>query len=130
MGGLCSTPNAKQAPNPYAGRTTGLEKQFEQQRRQRRREVQRETSKVATAQPTEQEPPAAESESPRLSAAVKESPRGSARFSNVSDDEFYDGIPRYQKSSSYLKSRSMRAAKVEFLFSACLVLGNEASMCL
>lgn len=116
MGGLCSTPNAKQAPNPYAGRSTGLEKQFEQQRQQRRREVQRETSKVATAQPTEEEPQekpaAAERESPRLSAAAKESPRGSARFSNASDDEFYDGIPRYQKSSSYLKSRSLRAAKV------------------
>lgn len=116
MGGLCSTPkNPKQAPNPYAGRSTGLEKQFDQQRRQRRREAQREATQIATAQPAveplEKPAAAAEKEYPRLSIA-KESPGGSARFSNTSDDEFYDGIPRYQKSSSYLKSRSLRAAKV------------------
>ncbi|XP_057770138.1 protein PSK SIMULATOR 1-like [Salvia miltiorrhiza] len=129
MGALCSKPKPKSTANPYAGRSTGLEKQFHQERRQRQREMQRETSKIATAQPTVQEPVEAAKESPRLSAskesprssaaresprfsASKESPRGSARFSTASDDEFYDGIPRYQKSSSYLKSRSLRSAKV------------------
>ncbi|XP_047963614.1 protein PSK SIMULATOR 1-like [Salvia hispanica] len=117
MGALCSKPKSKSAPNPYAGRSTGLEKQYQEQRRQQQREGRRETTtKVAAAQePVEaaKEPPRLSSarESPRSSAS-RESPRGSGRFSAASDDEFYDGIPRYQKSSSYLKSRSLRSAKV------------------
>lgn len=114
MGGLCSTPTRAQTTNPYAGsRNTGLDKQYEQQERQRQRQVQREASRnrIVAPQPVVQEAvvekpvAAAEKESPRLSA-------DSARYSNASDDEFYDGIPRYQKSSSYLKSRSLRASKV------------------
>ncbi|KAG6398557.1 hypothetical protein SASPL_140023 [Salvia splendens] len=128
MGALCSKPKSKSAPNPYAGRSTGLEKQYQEQRRQQQREGRRETTtKVAAAQ----EPAEAAKESPRLSSAresprlsaSRESPRGSARFSAASDDEFYDGIPRYQKSSSYLKSRSLRSAKVVDVFWGHLGIG-------
>ncbi|KAG6396273.1 hypothetical protein SASPL_142420 [Salvia splendens] len=132
MGALCSKPKSKSAPNPYAGRSTGLEKQYQEQRRQRQREGRRETAtKVAAAQAAAEEPAEAAKEPPRLSSAresprlsaSRESPRGSGRFSAASDDEFYDGIPRYQKSSSYLKSRSLRSAKVVDVFQDHLGIG-------
>lgn len=119
MGGLCSTPTGAQTTNPYAGsRNTGLDKQYEQQERQRQRQVQREASRnrIVARQPVVQEPMV---EKP-VAEEKKESPRLSARYSNASDDEFYDGIPRYQKSSSYLKSRSLRATKVGFLVVCCV----------
>ncbi|KAH6776827.1 Ikzf5 [Perilla frutescens var. hirtella] len=120
MGGLCSSPAP--TPNPYSGRSTGLEKEYQQQRQQRRRQgqgqVEREPAKTVTAQPTVQEPV----EKPVV--ATRESPRLSARYSNASDDDFYDGIPRYQKSSSYQKSRSLRAAKVSEMGS---MLGRAGS---
>ncbi|KAI3451648.1 hypothetical protein Pfo_008313 [Paulownia fortunei] len=97
MGGLCSkqTPT----PNPYAGRSTDQEKQYQQ-----RQQVQSNTSKVVMTPPTVQE-------SMEKQIVAKESPRLSARYANVSDDEFYDGIPQYQR-SLYQKSRSLRATKV------------------
>ncbi|KAL0332589.1 UNVERIFIED_CONTAM: protein PSK SIMULATOR 1 [Sesamum calycinum] len=109
MGALCS--NQRQKPNPYAVRSTGQEKQYPQ-----RQEVQKDTSKVVMTVQESVENHMVGKESPRLSVekqiVAKESPRlSAARYENASDDEFYDGIPRYHK-SSYQKSRSLRGTKV------------------
>ncbi|KAL0449901.1 UNVERIFIED_CONTAM: protein PSK SIMULATOR 1 [Sesamum latifolium] len=108
MGALCSKQTQK--PNPYAVRSTGQEKQY-----QLRQPVQNDTSKVVMTVQESVENHMAGKESPRLSVekqmVAKESPRLSARYENASDDEFYDGIPRYHK-SSYQKSRSLRGTKV------------------
>lgn len=98
MGALCSKPSS--TPNPYSGRSTGKEKQYVQ-----RQQVQRDTTKVAMAPPAVQD-------SVEKPVVAKESRKLSADYANVSDDEFYDGIPRYRRSLS--KSRSLRAAKVWF----------------
>ncbi|KAL8477350.1 hypothetical protein ACS0TY_029594 [Phlomoides rotata] len=86
---------SKQRParNPYAGRKKDVEKKYQK--------VERDESKIVMSPTAVQE----SKEKP------KESPRLSGGYSNVSDDEFYDGIPRYEK-SLYEKSRSSRATKV------------------
>ncbi|XP_011099662.1 uncharacterized protein LOC105178023 [Sesamum indicum] len=108
MGALCSKQTQK--PNPYAVRSTGQEKQYQQ-----RQQVQKEISKVVMTVEESVENHMVGKESPRVSVekqmVAKESPRLSARYENASDDEFYDGIPRYNK-SSYQKSRSLRGTKV------------------
>lgn len=93
------------ARNPYAGRYKDVEKKYQQ--------VERDDSRTVMT-------PAAVQEKP------EESPRLSGRYSNVSDDEFYDGIPRYEK-SLYEKSRSLRATKVVaiHLVFCFLFLSNE-----
>jgi len=111
MGVLCS----KHAPatNPYAGRNADVEKRYQQ-----RQQLQREnTNNVMTPKPLQ--------ESMKKPAVAEESPRASARHENISDDEFYDGIPRFEK-SLYRKSRSSRATKVGiywFCFSlSCFII--------
>ncbi|XP_051127394.1 protein PSK SIMULATOR 3-like isoform X2 [Andrographis paniculata] len=105
MGARCS--KATPSPNPYAGRSTDQEKLNHQGQMQ----VQRDTSKVVAA-------PATMEESEEKTMAAKESEdnpmlnkESSTGYANVSDDEFYDGIPRYQR-SSYRKSRSLSRSKV------------------
>ncbi|KAK4416612.1 protein PSK SIMULATOR 3 [Sesamum alatum] len=104
MGALCSKQTQK--PNPYAGRSTGY---------QQRQQVQNDTSNVVMTRQESVEKQMLGKESPRLSVekqmVAKESPRLLARYENVSDDEFYDGIPQYHR-SSYQKSRSLRGNKV------------------
>ncbi|XP_073018550.1 protein PSK SIMULATOR 1-like isoform X2 [Primulina eburnea] len=98
MGGLCSKQNLK--PNPYAGRGMGGEKLHHE-----RKQVHADAAKVLMTPPAVKEPM-------EKHVVVKEYPRYSARNNASSGcDEFYDGIPRYQRSAS-LKSRSRRAAKV------------------
>ncbi|XP_075514707.1 protein PSK SIMULATOR 1-like isoform X2 [Primulina tabacum] len=98
MGGLCSKQNLK--PNPYAGRSMGGEKLHHE-----RKQVHADATKVLMT------PPAVK-ETMEKHVVVKEHPRYLARNNASSGcDEFYDGIPRYQRSAS-LKSRSWRAAKV------------------
>lgn len=102
MGAKCSGRAQASAPNPYAGRT-GQEKKY-----QRGEENgQREAGKVATATPTVEE-----SVEKHL-VAGKESPRRPDQYANCSEDEFFDGIPRYQR-SSFRNSRSLRSTKVDF----------------
>lgn len=109
MGGLCSKP--ARGPNPYAGRSTGREKQYQA--------VHKDTSKVVAAPATTVE----EAEPQEKEIVANESPRVSARYSNASDDEFYDGIPRYRR-NSYRKSRSLRGSKVSEVGS---ILGRAGS---
>ncbi|KAL2504702.1 Protein of unknown function (DUF668) [Abeliophyllum distichum] len=96
MGGQCS--KAPTTPNPYSQRGTGPEKQYYQ-----RQQVQMDDSKFVITPPTVKE--TVENQ------VVKESPRLSSRYESISDDEFYDGIPRYQRSPSR-RSRSLRVTKV------------------
>lgn len=96
MGGLCS--KSPTTPNPYALRGTAPEKQYYQ-----RQQAQVDASKIVMTSPTAKET--------LENQVVKESPRLSPRYSSISDDEFYDGIPRYQRSPSR-RSRSMRGTKV------------------
>ncbi|KAI3462453.1 hypothetical protein Pfo_019116 [Paulownia fortunei] len=110
MGGLSSkqTPT----PSPYSGRSTGQDKQYYQ-----RQQVQRNTNKVLMT-------PAMVEETMETQMVVKESTRLSARCENVSDDEFYDGIPQYRRSISH-KSRSLRVTKVSEVSS---LLGRAGSV--
>lgn len=96
MGALCS--KAPTTPNPYAQRGRAPEKQYYQ-----RQQAQVDDSKIVMSPPTGKET--------LENQVVKESPRLSSRYSSISDDEFYDGIPRYQRSPSR-RSRSTRVTKV------------------
>ncbi|XP_073296429.1 protein PSK SIMULATOR 1-like isoform X2 [Primulina huaijiensis] len=98
MGGLCSKQNLK--PNPYAGRSMAGEKLHHE-----RKQVHADATKVLMTPPTVKE-------TMEKHVVAKEYPRYLARNNASSGfDEFYDGIPRYQRSAS-LKSRSWRATKV------------------
>ncbi|XP_073140178.1 protein PSK SIMULATOR 1-like isoform X2 [Henckelia pumila] len=88
MGGRSSKQSSKQ--NPYAGRNTGQEKQYSQRQQRRNTMEERQIS-------------------------VKESQKSSATYGNVSNDEFYDGIPQYRRSSLSQKSRSLRVSEVSSL---------------
>ncbi|XP_073065429.1 protein PSK SIMULATOR 1-like isoform X1 [Primulina eburnea] len=88
MGGRSSKQSSTK--NPYAGRSTGQEKQYSQ--RQKRRNTMEEGQIL-----------------------VKESQKLPAPYGNVSNDEFYDGIPQYRRSSLSLKSRSLRVSEVSSL---------------
>ncbi|KAK4490623.1 hypothetical protein RD792_001311 [Penstemon davidsonii] len=90
MGGLCSKPKSR--TNLYAGQ--------EKVHHQKQQVHSESIDKVVMAPPTAED-------TMEKKILVKESPRSS---SNISDDEFYDGIPRYRRSMS-LKSRSFKVAK-------------------
>ncbi|KAL3844804.1 hypothetical protein ACJIZ3_002207 [Penstemon smallii] len=107
MGGLCSKPSSR--TNLYAGQ----EKVHHQ-----KQQVHNESSnKVVMAPPTVEN-------TMEKKILVKESPESLAQLSNISDDEFYDGIPRYRRSMS-LKSRSFKVAKVAEVSS---LLGRAGSV--
>ncbi|XP_073124654.1 protein PSK SIMULATOR 1-like isoform X2 [Henckelia pumila] len=110
MGGLCSKQNPK--PNPYAGRSMDGGKLYHE-----RKQVHVDAAKVLMT------PPAVK-ETMEKHLVVKEYPRYSVRNNASSNgDEFYDGIPRYQRSAS-LKSRSLRATKVSDASSGLVRVGS------
>ncbi|KZV19036.1 hypothetical protein F511_08464 [Dorcoceras hygrometricum] len=88
MGGRSSKQSSTK--NPYAGRNQ--EKRYSQ--RQKLRSTMEEDQ-----------------------IGVKESQKFSATNGSVSDDEFYDGIPQYRRSSLSQKSRSLRVSEVSSLLS-------------
>ncbi|XP_075501504.1 protein PSK SIMULATOR 1-like isoform X3 [Primulina tabacum] len=88
MGGRSSKQSSKK--NPYAGSNTGQEKQYSL--RQKRRNTMEEGQIL-----------------------VKESEKSSATHGNVSNEDFYDGIPQYKRSSLSHKSRSLRVSEVSSL---------------
>ncbi|KAL7141869.1 hypothetical protein ABFS83_08G083200 [Erythranthe nasuta] len=76
---------------------------------------QRDMNKIVITPPSVQE---------SIAVVAQESPKLSAQYSNISDnDEFYDGIPRYRRSLT-LKSRSYRGTKVSEVGS---ILGRAGS---
>ncbi|XP_073288439.1 protein PSK SIMULATOR 1-like isoform X2 [Primulina huaijiensis] len=88
MGGRSSKQSSTK--NPYAGSNTGQQKQYSL--RQKRRNTMEEGQIL-----------------------VKESQKSSASYGNLSNEEFYDGIPQYKRSSLSQKSRSLRVSEVSSL---------------
>ncbi|XP_019195471.1 PREDICTED: uncharacterized protein LOC109189157 isoform X2 [Ipomoea nil] len=98
MGGICSK-DSENSVNPYASRGSEEHSYSQKQKLHRNESPERKSSEAVV-------PPAVPES---MSKEVEEQPKDHSGYSS-SEDELYDGIPRYRRSRSQ-KSRSRRVAK-------------------